>query len=733
MNEALPAPPRTAQAVIATYLLSICLANGQSTEEVGGIDRLKQLTMADLMNVEVATVTTASKLSEKATEAPATVIVIDKNDIELRGYATLRDVLRDLPGMETIEFYFSEFGTLVPVRGIAGNNKIIVLVDGLRVNPPGGENFPFRSDISVRNAEQIEIIYGPGSTLYGQDAISAVINIKTKRSVSGHGGEAGVAGGTDGTKETWARLSSAFGREGQGTFTASLDYRESELTPVDREYPDWFRDYAAVARSAEPPGLGLDPAREDLGLNGLVRLDYRESSVQLWYRRSERSSSEGFTPVLGYLDEAQWGDSSLVIEGRNTFTFRDNLHLDSSVAYNRYEIDPDSRYIFTVPAPGGGSQWFFDDYKYGLGTGVTLEETLRYAVNDELSLLGGATAGTFDIIPKSTIPGRADTGGDIIEQAGSFAYIDPDTGATNLIPRAVRERYQTYAAYFEGGWQFLPDVKLIAGARLTKDTRFDDLPFTPRAALVYTVTKEVTAKYIFTRAYVAPAPYFSYATYDNGAFLADSNSDIKPESAESHEINLAYARKNLTAGISGYYGTQRDLILVADQAAPQNLLDQVTLPDGSSRTLVQSANGGQSRNYGVDVYGRAKWGPVSTWASYSFVDFEASNNGNTMSLPGISQHNGRLGLTLAVLDNLFLTPSLVIRSTPENVSPGALSDELQTPYEINLHALYKATKRVDVFTTLRNITDHHYALGGITGSAVPQETFNGIAGVQVNF
>ena len=100
----------------------------------------------------------------------AWVVVITAQDIRLRGYENLKDVLRDLPGMDTTENYFSEYGTLVPVRGIVGNNLIIVLVNGMRVNPPGGEYFPFRSDFSVRDVEQIEVIYGPGSTLYGEDA-----------------------------------------------------------------------------------------------------------------------------------------------------------------------------------------------------------------------------------------------------------------------------------------------------------------------------------------------------------------------------------------------------------------------------------------------------------------------------------------------------------------------------------------------------------------------------------
>src|SRR3954454_13662971 len=125
-------------------------------------------------------ITTASRALERSTEAPATVYVITSGDIRVRGYSTLSDVLKDLPGMETVEQYYTEQGTLVPVRGVVGNNKIVLLINGMRVNPPGGEELMIRSDVSVRFADKIEVIYGPGSTLYGQDAISAVINIKTR-------------------------------------------------------------------------------------------------------------------------------------------------------------------------------------------------------------------------------------------------------------------------------------------------------------------------------------------------------------------------------------------------------------------------------------------------------------------------------------------------------------------------------------------------------------------------
>ena len=691
---------------------------------------LKKLSIEQLMGLEVATVTAASKKEEKVTAAPATVIVITATDIKLRGYSVLTDVLRDLPGMETTPFFFSEMGTQVPVRGIAGNNKIIVLVNGMRVNPPGGEAFPFRSDFSVRDADQIEVIYGPGSTLYGQDAISCVINVKTKQP-TGWTGEVGGAGGLNNEREAWGTFGQVLDKDRDIRLTGYAQYHDSDLTPLNREWPGWWAQFQAAALAHG--GAGVTPYREDFGLNLFTRLElFGNTSVQVWHRQSERSSNETGYPGP-YVPQAIWGDMSTVVEGKNTLTFADEVTLDSTVTYNRYEIDPATRYVW---APANANSWFYNDYKYGIGQSLTLEETVHAEITDRLSLLAGFMAGTFDIVPKSTVPNGADPDGNFIGQAGSFAYIDPGTGRTNTIPRVVRVCYETYAGYAEANWQMLDKLTAIAGVRITGDTRFNDLPITPRVAFLYAVTPQLTAKYIYTRAYVAPSPYAGYATYDNGTLLATSNTKLDPETAETHEINFTYNKKNLTVSASGYYGCQNDLLITSDQNLPHNIIaPSVKLLDGTTRELVQTVNGGSSHRCGVDLSARATFGPISPWASYSYVDFQQQTAGLTTGLTGISRHNARLGATWAITPRFFITPSLEIRSTPENVPAGGLGSALQTPYEINVYILYELSKHVELFTNLRNITDNHYALGGFAlgNQAIPQETFNGVMGVRIHW
>ena len=698
--------------------------------------QLKKLSIEDLMQLQVATVTTASKKEEKATSAPGTVIVIDQNDIRLRGYSTLKDVLRDLPGMDVADNFFSEIGTQVAVRGITGNNKIVVLVNGMRVNPPGGEYFPIRNDFSVRNAEQIEVIYGSGSTLYGQDAINAVINIITRQpSASGKADvEVSGDGGFNSERNVYGSFGKVFDQARNILFNGYVQYHDSDLTRLDREYPRYWR---GLRETAEARGRSAVPDRYDFGLNAFARLEVGGFSLQSWYRTSHRSSGEGYGhAVLAYVPEARWEDSSWVTEARYVWKITDKVKSDTSVTYNWYEVDPSSRYVF----PQNDRQFFLNDYKYANGHSLAVEETVRVDFNSALSVLMGGTYTNYDILPKSTVPGKARPGGhnDIVQQAGNFTYYTTpgDPASLHLVPRAVDSQFSRYGAYLEFSWKITPKLKAIAGARVDKDTRITDPSYTPRGSLIYNLTDALTAKYTYSWAYISPAPYFD-ATYDRGDVLAVSNPGLQPETSKTHEIDLTYNKDALNFGLSLYYGVQSSLILVSDGAlAPNILLDPVFVDaqGTQSRKLVNSVNSGKSRNAGVDVYGKAKLTrSLSTWFSYSYTSYEEMTAGVTSGLKGISQHNFRLGATWAITPQLFVTPSLVARSTPRNVDPSFLQSELSNPWEANLHILYTPTDYLQFYADLRNITNNHNALTQFTPVANPQETFSGVFGVRLSF
>lgn len=138
-------------------------------------NELLEMSIEDLLNVKI---TTASKFSENAISAPATVYVITEQDIINNGYYELVDALENIPGVVPINLDFFTFGGQ---RGFLSNfSQTLILVNGREMqNLIAAETF-ISHQFSMHNIKQIEVMQGPGSTLYGANALVGVINIITK-------------------------------------------------------------------------------------------------------------------------------------------------------------------------------------------------------------------------------------------------------------------------------------------------------------------------------------------------------------------------------------------------------------------------------------------------------------------------------------------------------------------------------------------------------------------------
>jgi outer membrane receptor for ferrienterochelin and colicins len=160
---------------------------------------LMNLTLDELMNVEI---TSASNSPERLPEAPATVIVITREEIDRRGYTELSQILDDLPGMDVTRAYGSSY-VRMSWRGCRDNVPFLVMVDGVVFNHLyfGSTETPFAT-VPLSNIKQVEIVYGPASAVYGADASMGVINVITNkdRPTDGSSSSARLAYGTNQTR-----------------------------------------------------------------------------------------------------------------------------------------------------------------------------------------------------------------------------------------------------------------------------------------------------------------------------------------------------------------------------------------------------------------------------------------------------------------------------------------------------------------------------------------------------
>src|SRR5258708_6333120 len=149
-------------------------------------ENFADLSLEELGNIDVMSV---SKKSEHLLDAPASIYVITSEDIRRSGATSLPDALRLAPNLEVSRVNSSSYA--ISARGFnnAIGNKLQVLIDGRAVYTPLFSGvFWDTPDVFMQDVERIEVISGPGTTLWGTNAVNGVINVITRRATDTHGG-----------------------------------------------------------------------------------------------------------------------------------------------------------------------------------------------------------------------------------------------------------------------------------------------------------------------------------------------------------------------------------------------------------------------------------------------------------------------------------------------------------------------------------------------------------------
>jgi iron complex outermembrane receptor protein len=178
----------------AAALTAACWAADGATPSGTSTD-LTELSLDELMNVEI---TSVSKKAEPLSGAAAAVYVLTGEEIRRSGATTLPDALRLVPGMFVHNITAGAYGVTTRDWPVRYAGRLLVLIDGRTIYTPLFAGVIWEQhDLIFDDIDRIEVIRGPGATLWGANAVDGVINIITKSAKDTQGGLVSVGGGTE--------------------------------------------------------------------------------------------------------------------------------------------------------------------------------------------------------------------------------------------------------------------------------------------------------------------------------------------------------------------------------------------------------------------------------------------------------------------------------------------------------------------------------------------------------
>ncbi|HEY8877149.1 MAG TPA: TonB-dependent receptor [Roseateles sp.] len=277
---------------------------------------LVDLSLEELGNV---TITSAAKREQRLSDAPAALFVITADDIRRAGVTRLPEALRLAPNLQVAQVYNG--GYAISARGFNANaaNKLLVLIDGRSVYTPlfAGVFWDVQ-DVVLEDVDRIEVSSGPGSTLWGANAVNGVINILTKSAAATRGTLVSASAGrrerTEVLRHGWAlggggdiRIFVKHGSNARSETAAGSPVEDAGHLLHGGFRADWGRaDERFTLQGHGYRGNHGQPLPGSINIDGVdFALDTIRLSGAHLLARWERPLGSGELMVQGYLDRTE--------------------------------------------------------------------------------------------------------------------------------------------------------------------------------------------------------------------------------------------------------------------------------------------------------------------------------------------------------------------------------------------------------------------------------------------
>jgi outer membrane receptor for ferrienterochelin and colicins len=655
------------------------------------MEQLNRLSLEELMDIEVVT---ATGVKQKITEAPSTMWVITAQEIRERGYEQLDDVLRDIAGVDLIRVY-GRAPSFITFRGMYGdeNRRMLFMIDGVVENSVIGDFAIGGCAYSLHNVERIEILWGPGSALYGANAFGAVINIITKKGEEAKGLHFQRAFGSYNTsvenimlglKKSRVELAlsgSLFNMDGPQFSRRDPSYSNSYVKNAwsfngNISYTVKKMKTMLGARSYDTPGGWGEPLASPTNLLGLASQGNQNTGRGGMLQSDFNGNVSSFAEIRSRTTFLQ-----------NEYTVNSNLSFFARVQYRETELS-DKTYI----------------YSNSPGTSFVSKAPAAYYANRT----AGELSANYSLAKQHQLSAGVQVYQDNLERGFREVIDDTHFDTIGNIPvtnihATFKPRVYSIQNNIGTYLQYIVNTSILKKTNFTFGGRYDHnsvygSTVNPRVAIVNQPNDKLTFKLLYGSAFRAPTNFELYAASKG---IRIPNLDLKPERIQTYEANIiCRPEKILSVQLNLFQNELRDVIIH-------------DVPVGSG--LTQNQNEGTASIKGVEAkmdIVLPEW--YSAFLNFTYQKGTQTDGSMKSAIPNIATVKGNIGFSLYIAEpfTINIVENWVGDRSVTPTNPlGKVDGYFSTNLVLSANKLFN--NRVSISIIIRNLLNQTYYDPGI--------------------
>ena len=478
--------------IVRTILLSLVTADLFAGASITASSTL--LSLEELMKVQV---TSTSRRAEDQNLAAGVVTIIDSQEMQQFGARHLRDVLDRIVGTQVLGSH-QDYHSKTSMRAFNSSHHeghVLILLNGrpVRQATDGGLNSDFYLGFPLNVIDHIEVIRGPGSVIYGTNAVAGVINIITKKSDSSVA-ETQVDIGGGSFSRGQVQLSTLVGNEAYG-MNLGVNYIKADgdtiegVTDEDGNLGDY--EWGQESKNAVVNGF-----YKNLTFNGMIMDNLLGGSNSAFQFPSTEIDLKRYFLDFGYLHQINddWDVSLNYTFQKDSAVWLINENLPSNNQKNKSHARSDM-----------------------------YETIVRGAIGDDLNLLFG---------------------GSYLDVQSKFDFIHPASG----LPTLPLSKSTYKSLYTQADYMLSPKQKIIAGVQWNKPDGLSS-DFSPRAGFIQGFGENTWLKLLYSQAYRSP----TFVETNLDAPQLKGVPTLDPEKVETYDVQLNHQTNNAYYSLALYH------------------------------------------------------------------------------------------------------------------------------------------------------------------------------------